>query len=127
MKHRELELWVPAALFLFTTATVLGAVHCVDLDSTNATPPYTNWITAATVIQDAVDAAAEGDVVVVTNGTYSTGRRGNVGGSGWVVLVSSSDLATWTPIRTNGTAAAQTFLDRTALTQPEQFYRLRQQ
>jgi uncharacterized repeat protein (TIGR03803 family) len=51
----------------------------------------------------------------------------NVGGSGWVVLESSSDLTTWTPIQTNGTAAAQTFLDPTALTQPRQFYRVRQQ
>jgi len=51
----------------------------------------------------------------------------NVGGSGWVVLESSSDLATWTPIQTNGTAAAQTFLDPAALTQPRQFYRVRQE
>jgi uncharacterized repeat protein (TIGR03803 family) len=50
----------------------------------------------------------------------------NVGGSGWVVLESSSDLMTWMPIQTNGMAAAQTFLDPTALTQPRQFYRVRQ-
>jgi uncharacterized repeat protein (TIGR03803 family) len=50
----------------------------------------------------------------------------NVGGSGWVVLESSSDLMNWTSIQTNGTAAAQQFLDPTALTQPRQFYRVRQ-
>jgi uncharacterized repeat protein (TIGR03803 family) len=50
----------------------------------------------------------------------------NIGGSGWVVLESSSDLMTWTPIQTNGTAASQQFLDPTALTQPRQFYRVRQ-
>jgi uncharacterized repeat protein (TIGR03803 family) len=50
----------------------------------------------------------------------------NVGGSGWVVLESSSNLTTWTPIQTNGTAAAQTFVDPTSLTQPRQFYRVRQ-
>jgi uncharacterized repeat protein (TIGR03803 family) len=50
----------------------------------------------------------------------------NVGGSGWIVLEASSDLATWTPIQTNGTAAAQQFLDPTALTRPRQFYRVRQ-
>ena len=50
----------------------------------------------------------------------------NVGGSGWVVLESSSDLVTWTPIQTNGTAAAQQFLDPDALTLPRQFYRVRQ-
>jgi hypothetical protein len=51
----------------------------------------------------------------------------NVGGSGWVVLESSSDLAHWTPIQTNGAAATQQFLDPAALTQPRQFYRVRQQ
>lgn len=50
----------------------------------------------------------------------------NVGGSGWVVLESSSDLMNWMPIRTNGTAAAQQFLDPTALARPQQFYRVRQ-
>jgi nitrous oxidase accessory protein NosD len=62
-----------AALLLATTATALAAVHYVDQNSTNATPPYTNWSTAATNIQVAVDAAVAGDEIVVTNGTYAGG------------------------------------------------------
>src|SRR5690349_287929 len=37
--------------------------------------PYTNWSGAARVIQQAVDAAVDGDEIVVTNGIYLTGGR----------------------------------------------------
>ena len=44
-------------------------------DSPAPASPFTNWITAARTIQEAVDASIRGDTVTVTDGVYATGGR----------------------------------------------------
>ena len=59
-----------ACFFPFTAHAVTNYVW---QSSPSSTSPYTNWSTAAHIIQDAVDVANDGDLVLVTNGAYTTG------------------------------------------------------
>ncbi len=54
---------LPAPSFAFTNYVWQG--------SAMPTPPYNTWATAAHNIQDAANAAIEGNVVLVTNGVYT--------------------------------------------------------
>src|SRR6266436_1262285 len=75
-RWKACRIWgLGGSMLLVIAGSASAAVRYVDVNSTNATPPYTNWTTAATTIQDAVDAAVAGDEIVVTNGIYATGGR----------------------------------------------------
>ena len=62
-------------LLLLSADSASSATRYVDANNPSPTPPYTNWATAAHVVQDAVDAALAGDEILVTNGIYAAGGR----------------------------------------------------
>jgi len=86
-------LLLSGVFYLFFRLVTHGAVHYADASGANPIPPFTTWSTAATNIQDAVDAAASGDTVWVTNGIYATGGRKWVdSGTNRVTLTNSITL-----------------------------------
>jgi hypothetical protein len=62
-------------LFLSCVRVDSATLRYVNAGNLTPTPPFTNWATAASAIQDAVDAAGIDDQILVTNGLYASGGR----------------------------------------------------
>lgn len=61
-----------------TTNTLVISVvanRYVNVDSPGPAAPYASWSTAATTVQDAVDLASAGELILVADGLYQTGER----------------------------------------------------
>ena len=79
-----------AACWLLFIFNVPATVFYVDVNSTNPVPPYANWSTASKDIQSAVDAASNGDLIIVTNGIYQNGGRLTSDGATDLVVVTNA-------------------------------------
>ncbi len=69
------QLIVSNALGVVTSTVARLSLRFVDLNSTSALPPYTNWSGAAMSIQEAIDVAEPGDLILVANGIYARGGK----------------------------------------------------
>jgi len=73
MKSQMLQL--TANVLVLSAMSASAAIRCVDVSSSSAAPPYTNWTTAATAIQDAVDAAVGVGVFELRDAILPSGQR----------------------------------------------------
>jgi hypothetical protein len=66
---------IVAGLLLATSCVTTSAAEFFVSPAGTHIAPFTNWVSAATNIQSAIDAATSSDTVWVTNGIYATGGR----------------------------------------------------
>ena len=79
----------PLGLSATTMVHVVSqAIHFVSQANNHPLAPYVSWATAATNIQDAVDAAGPGEMVLVNDGFYQNGGKvvSGFGGSNRVAI-----------------------------------------
>jgi hypothetical protein len=108
------------AFGVVTSQVAQVVIHAVAANGANPIAPYSTWATAATNIQDAINAASTGDIVLVTNGLYAFGGKVMAGNltnrvainQPLTVMSVNGYAATviqgaWDPVSTNGPAAVR--------------------
>lgn len=80
-----------ALMLLLCALPLHAATHYVNVANPTPQAPYTNWASASTNIQFAINAAAAGGLILVTNGTY-TGAGKSMSPYGLTMLAATNGI-----------------------------------